>query len=645
MTFTAPVGTATLEDDVIRSALADAVLPPLLPALAHVLGDLTLLRDDLRPDPLLIGEPQAGLTDEQQDAIRELAFAAITRFRDSGAAIAPTPSDADLLSIMEFAVGGTGMEEYLPLLEEELAVDGEDRRAPGWSLEDVAPTTPFRVAVIGAGMSGLAAAYRLQQAGVPYVIFEKNADVGGTWWENTYPGCRVDNPNHLYSYSFAQRDDWPQHFSSQPVLRSYFAWFADEFGVRENIRFSTEVLAATWSEAEMRWNVVVRSAAGEEEVVAADAVVSAVGQLNRPSMPDIPGIDRFTGRSFHSARWDHSVDLGGLRVAVIGTGASAAQFIPIVADEAADLTVFQRTPAWFGPTPDYHAEVPDGLRWLSGHIPFYSQWYRFWIFWRTADGALPGVTVDPTWESTEGSISAENEMARLLLTEYLEAEFADAPDLLPKVMPAYPVGAKRILRDNGIWARTLKRPHVHLVTDSIREITATGVVTVDGTEHPADVIVYGTGFQASKFLTPMKVTGRSGTDLHDRWDGDARAYLGMTVPGFPNFFCLYGPNTNIVINGSIVYFSECEVRYLLGSIRLLLEGGHRAMDVRPDVHDAYNERVDAANRQRAWGVSDVNTWYKNERGRVTQNWPFTLLEFWQRTKEPDPADYEFIGRR
>jgi 4-hydroxyacetophenone monooxygenase len=207
------------------------------------------------------------------------------------------------------------------------------------------------------------------------------------------------------------------------------------------------------------------------------------------------------------------------------------------------------------------------------------------------------------------------------------------------VTPNYPVAAKRVIRDNGIWARTLKRPNVHLLTDTISRITPKGVVTADGVEHEVDAIVYGTGFQASRFLTPMRITGRHGTDLHDHWAGDARAYLGITVPDFPNFFLMYGPNTNIVINGSIVYFSECETRYIVGCVELLLTHGHRALDVRKDVHDAFNDRIDAENRRMAWGVSKVSSWYKSASGRVAQNWPFTLLEFWQRTRQPDPADY------
>ncbi len=352
----------------------------------------------------------------------------------------------------------------------------------------------------------------------------------------------------------------------------------------------------------------------------------------------------FAGPAFHSARWRHDVDLTGKRVAVIGTGASAMQIIPAIAPQVGELLVFQRTPPWLGPTPEYHDEVSSGLQWLYAHVPSYSEFNRFCIFWKMGDGALHSVRVDPDHAAGGEGISEVNDFVKAMLTGYLSVTFAPRPELLPHVVPDYPPGAKRMLRDNGVWAGALTRDNVRLATGGIREITPTGIVTDDGVEHEVDVLIYGTGFQASKFLTPMRVTGRDGLDLHEHWDGDARAYLGITVPGFPNLFCLYGPNTNIVVNGSIIYFSECGVRYILGCIEHVLRSGAAALDVRGEVHDEFNERVDAENRLMAWGWSEVNSWYKNEHGHVAQNWPFTLLEYWQRTLRPDPADFDLLRR-
>jgi len=643
MTRRAPVAPITENDEAIRTALADAELPPLLAALVHLTGDASLLREEWRLDPLRMNEPQGGWSEAQQEAVRATALDVLRRHREAGSPLPPPPDHALLTRIMAFTTGAPDMGEYVPLLEEELAVSGEDRRAPTWQKRDVAPERPFRVVIVGAGMSGLLAAHRLAQAGVEFFVIEKNPDVGGTWWENTYPGCRVDNPNHNYSYSFAQRTDWPAHYSTQEVLHGYFRRFAEENGLKEHVRFETEVVSATWEEAEQRWRLVVRDRSGAEETVEAEAVISAVGQLNRPLWPDIPGLDTFAGPVFHSARWRHDVDLHGKRVAVVGTGASAMQFVPVVAEQAHELLLFQRTPAWLIPTPDYHDPVEPGLRWLYAHVPFYSEWNRFWIFWRMGDGALAMAEVDPDWTARSDSVSLVNDMARQLMTSYLEAEFADRPDLLEKVVPDYPVAAKRMIRDNGIWARTLKRPNVALMTEGIRAVTPEGVVCGRGVLHEVDAIVLGTGFQASRFLSPMRVFGRGGVELAERWHGDdARAYLGLTVPGFPSFFMLYGPNTNIVVNGSIVYFSECGVRYIVDCIRLLLEEGAAALDLDEGVHDAFNAAVDEKNRRMAWGASTVSSWYKNARGRSAQNWPFTLLEYWRRTKHVDPAEYELL---
>lgn len=638
MTIAPDDALTSVDDETIRRALEDAFLPALIPALAQATGDLTLLRDDIRPPPLAPGIPQGGMTQQQQDAAKALAFDALRALRDRGPASAANDVET-LRQITQWMTNSPASDDYIPLLVEELAPFEDDPRAPDWH----APAgTKFRAVIIGAGMSGLLAGVRLKQAGVPFIILEKNLDVGGTWLENTYPGARVDVPSAFYSYSFAQKTDWPKYFSPQAVLLDYFRECADRYGLRQHIRFGVEVASMEFDEAACRWTLHARSRDKGEESIEANAVISAVGQLNRPRMPDIPGVNSFAGPSFHSARWDHSVDLAGKRVAVIGTGASAAQFIPAIAEDVADLTVFQRTPTWFVPVPNYHDDVPDGLLWLFASVPHYAHWYRFWFFWALTDGLLPAATIDPGWNGDEASTGIANDQLRMLLTMYLHSQFGDRPDLISKVIPAYPPTSKRMVLDNGIWARTLKRDDVHLVTEKIREITPDGVITEDGVDHAADVLIYGTGFQASHFLTPMEVTGRGSANLNAQWNGDATAYMGITVPGFPNFFMLYGPNTNIVVNGSIIFFSECEVQYVTGCLRLLLEGEERAMDCRRDVHDEYNDRIDAANRQRTWGVSGVNSWYKNEKGRVTQNWPFNLIEYWQQTRKPNPDDFEFL---
>jgi 4-hydroxyacetophenone monooxygenase len=496
----------------------------------------------------------------------------------------------------------------------------------------------LKVLVIGAGMSGLLTGIRLSQAGVNFEIIDKNAEVGGTWFENTYPGCRVDNSNHMYSYSFEPNHAWPQFFSPQPELLKYFKGICDKYGLRKHIRFETLVETCVWDDRKDFWRVTLRTKDGSREVVEANAVISAVGQLNRPRYPDIEGRDSFAGVAFHSAEWRHDVDLTGKRVAVIGTGASAFQFIPEIAPKVAHLTVFMRNPPWALPVAHYHESVPEGFKWLLDNVPYYDKWYRFFLFWTTTEGFLPMVKSDPAWNDTK-AVSQVNAELREMVAQYLAAQVADRPDLVEKVIPSYPIGGKRAVLDNGVWLGALKRENVDLVTEKVTKITPKGIVTADGKEHEVDVLIYGTGFQASNFLSFYKVTGKGGRELHDQWGGDARAYLGITVPDFPNFFIIYGPNTNIVVNGSIIFFSEAAVRYIVGCLRLLAETGARAMEVKRSVHDAFNVKVDEANKGWAWGSPHVSSWYKNQFGRVSQNWPFGLIDYWRATLAPNPDDF------
>lgn len=624
----------TDDDAAIAEAVASAPVAPMLAAVAHLTGDLGLLRDDLRPDMAHAMRADGGYDPAQLELARRLATGALARWRDSGNPASAPFSPVRLRTAVEFVAGRSLPDADLPVYLTELAVDGVDRRRP----DAGEPGRGLRAAVVGAGMSGIIAAHRLRQAGVEVTILEKDAGVGGTWFENQYPGCRVDVENHLYSYAEAQTPDWPHHHSTQPVLLDYFETCCEHFGLRDALQLRTEVVEARWEEASQRWAVDTRRSDGALASERYDLLVCATGQLNRPLVPDIDGLGDFAGPSFHSARWDHTVALEGKRVGVIGTGASAMQFIPPLAEVAGRLTVFQRTPPWLLPVPYYREDVGPALRRLLRHVPRFAHWDRLRIFSRTQEGLLPLATVDPDWDGGGRSVSAGNDMLRQLLTAAHDAAYAD-PELRARMLPSYPPVAKRIVLDDGTVARTMQRPDVDLVTDPVDHVTADGVVLAGGKKVALDVLVLGTGFRASEFLTPMRVLGRHGVDLHRRWGGDARAYLGMTIPGFPNLFLMYGPNTNIVANGSITYFSECQARYISESVAMLAAEGARSMDCRPEVHDAYNAEIDAANLQRAWGVADVSSWYRNRFGRSAQNWPYDLVQYWRITNEPRPGDY------
>ena len=652
----------------IRGLIAAADLPSLLAALAHATGAMGFAPPELWLDPELALQPDGGWDTEQVERATDLAVRGVERVlaerEDATArASATAPADELVAALIDWLTGAELDDGYRAMLAEELAVTGDLRVPEPISEESWPPDdADYPVAVIGAGMSGILAAHRLKQAGIDCVVLDKNHDVGGTWLENTYPGCRVDVFNHVYSYAGEQRPDWPEYHSSQPVLLDYFRDCARRWGIRDRIRFGTAVESLAWDEQARRWNLRLRTAAGgtpdatngadsdaptgtdvATEAITAGAVVSAVGQLNQPLMPDIEGIDDFDGPHFHSSAWRHDIDWDGLRVAVIGTGASALQFIPHLAEEAGHVTVFQRTPPWLIPRPVYHQPLAEGLLELFRLIPGYAHWFRLRLFWCTHEGTVGALRRDPAWDGPlDQAVSRRNEETRRLLTLYLRSQFGDHPDLLEKVLPNYPVGSKRVVLDNGIWAATLKRPDVELVDSGIERIEPEGVRGADGRLHRADVIVFGTGFRASEFLMPMRVTGRGGADLHDTWAGDARAYNGVCVPGFPNLFCIYGPNTNIVVNGSIIYFAECATHYVVECIRLLAHRGAAAMDCKPDAYDRYSARMDEHNSQMAWGISPVNSWYKSPSGRIAQNWPLPLIDYWRQTRAPNPADFELL---
>ncbi|MFI5044134.1 MAG: flavin-containing monooxygenase, partial [Acidimicrobiales bacterium] len=589
----------TTSDAEIADALTDVSIPTLMLSLVHMSGDPELIRGRLRPAGLFLNEVQGYMSDEDKAEVRALALDVIRDYRDRGCP-EPDPVSPELLKeMMEWLVVEAVPDEYVPMLLEEMELDGvASRRVPAPT--EAAAREAFPVVVIGCGESGLLAGIRLKEAGIPFTIVEKNPGVGGTWWENSYPGARVDVGNHFYCYSFEPSDHWTEFFAQQPELQAYFQDVMTKYGIEQHVRFETEVLGATWSDADATWSVRTRAADGSENTLVARAVISAVGQLNRPKIPEIAGRESFDGPSFHSARWDHDVDLAGRRVAMIGAGASGFQIAPTIADEVGHLSIFQRTAQWMFPNPNYHEKVGAGVQWALRHLPFYGRWYRFLLFWPGCDKGLEAARIDPDYPHPERAISDANDFARLMFTEWIESQVGDDPDLLAKVVPDYPATGKRTLQDNGSWLRTLTRDDVDLIRTGIDHIEPDAVVTEDGERHPCDVIVYATGFRATEVLFPMEIIGRSGTDLRSLWGERPAAYLGITVPEFPNLFCMYGPGTNLAHGGSLIFHSECQMRYITECLEHLIDGGHRTMEPRRERYDDWHARTQAEMSTLVW---------------------------------------------
>jgi cation diffusion facilitator CzcD-associated flavoprotein CzcO len=477
------------------------------------------------------------------------------------------------------------------------------------------------VAVIGTGFGGLAAAIELKKRGYDdIVIFEKAEDVGGVWRENTYPGAACDVPSPFYSYSYEPNPRWPHRYSRQSAILDYIRGVADKYDLRRHIRFGTEVTGAAFDESAGKWTVEVSN--GEPVVV--DVLVSAVGQLSRPGYPDIAGREKFAGPAFHSATWDHDVDLRGKRVAVIGTGASAIQFIPAIQPEVEHLTVFQRSAPYIVPRPD--------REWHPIHHKVFE---KFPLTELAERFAWYGVT-----ESLSFAWVYSPRLARVVEAvsrRHMRKQTQSKPGLFEKVWPDYPVGCKRILFADD-YLPALAQPNVELVTEKISEITATGVITADGIEHPADVLIWGTGFKVQEFLAPMAIKGAGGRDLHDEWREGAHAYYGLSVPSFPNLLIMYGPNTNTG-GGSIIYFLETQARYLGDFVDRLARTG-KPMAVRADVEQAYDDRIQKELSGSVW--SRCSSWYRTANGRITANWPWLGFQYRHQAKF-DPAEYEEVA--
>jgi cation diffusion facilitator CzcD-associated flavoprotein CzcO len=484
-----------------------------------------------------------------------------------------------------------------------------------------------RILVIGAGAGGLAAAVGLLRDGFDdLLVVDRAGGVGGVWRDNTYPGAQCDVPSHLYSFSFRAKPDWKRRFADQDEILGYLQEVVTGHGLTPYLRFDTEAVECRWDDDSRLWRVRLRASDGTETVHPADIVITATGQLSTPAIPRIPGLDRFAGPVWHSARWRHDVDLSGQRVGVIGTGASATQFVPVIAPSAAGLEIFQRSAPYIIGKPNrfyspleqkLYAAVP-GLQRLSRLRQYL--WHEMLGLPFTK---WPGAMRIPTrsWRRR------------------LDRAVPD-PDLRAKLTPHYVMGCKRLLRSPD-WYRTLTRPDVELVTEAIREVRPDGVLTVDGRLHRLDVLILGTGFEATRFLTPMRVTGREGRELDQVWQDGARAYLGTAVSGFPNLFLLYGPGTNLG-HSSILFMIESQIAWIRSALTTMRANELSWIDVRPPVQAQYDAWFTAAGAGTVWETG-CSSWYTSN-GRNTTNWPATTIGFRRLTRRFRPTDVH-SGRR
>jgi 4-hydroxyacetophenone monooxygenase len=620
----------------LSTAIAEGDIRVLLMVLVHMTGDQRWLEPPYKPkrDVRLIPDPEAGVPNHVQDEIR----AAVLKLFETGEPqpAITDPGDELMLKMMRACLGENVAPEYAPLMREEMGFIPRDVR---WKKPPArSQLEQQHVLIVGAGVCAIALGVALGRLGIPYTIVEKNDELGGTWYVNRYPGCGVDTPNHSYSYSFGARNQWTRYFAPREELLDYLKKVAIEHDVHSHIRFNTRLTASRWDESKRRWISSLETGNGREDFESA-TLVSAIGQLNDPSPAHFEGEEEFAGLKLHSALWSDDIGLDGKHVAVIGTGATAMQLVPSIADRVAQVTVYQRSAQWSRPVAGYSDPITEGARWLLAHLPFYVQWYRFNMFWRYGDGLLPFLRKDPAWPHPDRAVNKGNDRHRQELTDFILSELKDRPDLIEKCVPTYPPYGKRILLDNG-WFRTLTKPNVELVTDPIDRFTRDGIVTSDGKLRSADLIVISTGFKVTEMAARLNITGRGGENLKDVWANDnPTAYLGLTVPGFPNFFCMLGPNSGPAHGGSVIFQSECQSRYITGCLVDMIEHGIAAIDVSQEAHDRYVREVDEEHQQLIWTHPGMTTYYRNRAGRVFSAMPWRFVDYWAMTHDPDLSHY------
>lgn len=632
-------------DDTIKDALEHADAMVLRGLLYQLTGDEALASevpiDEVRA-------PLAGMKKTIADPaaiamIRDKAAAFLKDYRDAGAPEIPIGPVERLRRSLSLTAGTDVPLAELEMWKEQLAVDPYARGLE-WSAEPPRERLEaFLVVVIGAGMAGLNAAVQLSHAGIPFTVIDKNPEVGGTWFENRYPGCRVDTPSRGYTHIFGANFPYPSPFCPQEENEKYVNWVADNFALREHMVHNTEVTSVTWDDREARWQVSANGPDGERSW-RANVVITAVGLLSRPNIPHIEGIEDFRGEAFHTARWPSGTagDMRGKRIAVAGSGCTGYQLVAELAKQVDHLYLFQRTPNWIFEVPGYLSPYSPQVTWLDRNFPYLVNFARFATAWaqRPSLTAHP-MEIDPTYDDPY-SVSAANKQVRDLRVDYLRRKFADRPDLFEMMLPKQPALSHRpvlVDADDNIYDALL-RDNVTLVPEGIAKVSEDGVVSHDGTEYPVDAIALATGFRANEFLLPMEVRGRDGLSTQDLWAKDGgRAYLGGMIPGFPNFFMLYGPNTNANVGFSAIHLQELITRFALECVEALITREKNSVEVTEEAYWRYNDELDRLAATKAWMDPRAHSYFTNEFGRSATNGAFDSRLLWAWLRDPRrPAD-------
>ena len=617
----------------LERALDSASFPVVAALLVHFTGDISILDKLPRPNQAVLGETQGFLSNEDKQTIKKIAAKEIYKFYSNfGNDDIYVPSNEELHKMMNFIVGETVSSDYIPMMLSDLDISSHDLNSAFKPAN-----SSLEVLIIGAGMSGILAAIKLAERGIKFKIYEKNIDLGGTWYENKYPGSRVDIANHFYSYSFEENHQWSEHFSQQPELLDYFKKCFYKYDIQKTTYFETQVTDMKFDDSIKAWEVdsICKGKSNKEMI---NIVVSCVGQLNQPKIPDIKDLDKFSGNMFHSSKWPDSDVITKKKVAVVGSGASAFQIVPSIAQSCEELTIFQRSPPWMFPNPKYHERVDEEKKWLLENLPFYSRWYRFLLFYPGSDQLLDSLFIDPSWKANRDSINQQNDEMRELFTAAMLSQISDK-SLIDKVIPTYPPFGKRMLQDNGAWLEALHLPNVTLLSEGVEQMSAKGIVS-SKQELEFDTVIFATGFKAQDFFYPINIDGGFG-NFRSIYKDSPQSYLGITFSSMPNFFAMYGPGTNLAHAGSIIFNSECQINYICSAIEYMLNNDHKVIRVKAEVEKDYQDKFDSRHNKMVWQDERVSSWYQNSKGKVVTTSPWRLVEYWNWTNNFNADEYDF----